>query len=78
VEPGTYWIEKSVGSPPFDLDASWEHEHRNFRALEGASGSVELKSIGDRATGTFNVKLVPLDNGAPQTLTGSFDVKVAK
>ena len=78
MEPGTYWIEKSVGSPPFDLDASWEHDGRNYRALQGASGSVELKSLGDRATGTFNVKLVPLDNGAPETLTGSFDIKVQK
>jgi hypothetical protein len=78
VEPGTYWIEKSVGSPPYELDASWEHDGRNYRALAGASGNVELKTLGDRATGTFNVKLVPLDNGAPETLTGTFDIKVAK
>jgi hypothetical protein len=78
IEPGTYSIDNPQGSPPMQLDASWEHARQVFRGLAGAKGSATINAVGNgRVRGTFDVSIVPLSgSGPPEVLTGSFDVKL--
>ncbi len=74
ITPGRYTIEPGSGK---ELTASWEDNGSFFRSIDTAHGYVELKSISDdRASGQFELTLVPLQGGRAQHLTGKFDVKV--
>ncbi len=62
------------------LDARWESPTMAYRSLDGARGSVTLKSIeNNRAVGTFNITLPAIeDPNAVQQVQGSFSQLVQR
>ena len=78
VAPGTYPVVASEKSPR-RLDARWEIDGVAFRPLDGGRGSVSLKSLGDRAVGTFDITLPSLESSKTvETLKGRFDQKTER
>jgi len=77
IDAGTYTIGATSDRR---LDARWEGPTMAYRSLDGARGSVTLKSLeNNHAVGTFNVTLPSIeDANAVQQVQGSFNQLVQR